>query len=223
MPAYTSRLGLYKPGGGSSGNINPDEVVDIDKINDNMDKIDANIGVAAVTSTTRPSAPFIDQIISEKDTGLLMRWDGTDWVRAVDERYKHAEFTFDRAVIGDGPANPFSIARDASRTNDQAFITPPAPVGTAGNTLTVTADGLYHIDWLAAVGALTTGITEIQISIPGFTLAQSSIPTGKNVLSAGGVFYLTAGTVVSFVLTKTTGGTANVNTRIRVTRLGRFS
>jgi len=83
MPAFTTRLGLYKPGGGSSGLITPDEVVDIDKLNDNFDKIDANIGIAVVTSTTRPSTPFVDQIIDERDTGRMLRWDGTDWVDAT--------------------------------------------------------------------------------------------------------------------------------------------
>ena len=41
MAAYTSFLSLYKPGGGSTGLILPDEVVDIDRINANMDLIDA--------------------------------------------------------------------------------------------------------------------------------------------------------------------------------------
>lgn len=40
MGATTPHLNLYKPGGGSSGLIVPDEIVDIDKINDNSDKID---------------------------------------------------------------------------------------------------------------------------------------------------------------------------------------
>lgn len=40
MPAFTNFLGLYKPGGGSTGLILPDEVVDIDRINSNMDAID---------------------------------------------------------------------------------------------------------------------------------------------------------------------------------------
>lgn len=40
MGQTTPNLGLYKPGGGSTGVITPDEAVDIDKINDNFDKID---------------------------------------------------------------------------------------------------------------------------------------------------------------------------------------
>ena len=41
MGAFTSFLNLYKPGGGSTGNITPDEVADIDKLNLNFDAIDA--------------------------------------------------------------------------------------------------------------------------------------------------------------------------------------
>lgn len=40
MAESTPFLNLYKPGGGSSGLILPDEVVDIDRINANMDLID---------------------------------------------------------------------------------------------------------------------------------------------------------------------------------------
>ena len=41
MSALTPRLGLYKPGGGSTGLITPDEVVDVDRFNTNSDNIDA--------------------------------------------------------------------------------------------------------------------------------------------------------------------------------------
>lgn len=79
MPGFTSRLNLYKPGGGSSGVI-PDEVVDVDKINDNSDKIDAAVGAPNFTSGTRPPAPFPGQLIRETDTRLLKQWDGATWL-----------------------------------------------------------------------------------------------------------------------------------------------
>lgn len=44
MGATTPNLSLYKPGGGSSGTIVPDERVDVDRLNDNSDKIDAFAG-----------------------------------------------------------------------------------------------------------------------------------------------------------------------------------
>lgn len=56
MAATTPTLGLYKPGGGSSGLITPDETVDIDKLNANADLIDAE----ALSVRTR-LAPLEDQ------------------------------------------------------------------------------------------------------------------------------------------------------------------
>lgn len=74
MPGSTTRLSLYKPGGGSSGSYGADESADIDKINDNMDKLDAAVGARNVTSTTRPSSPYDGQLIKETDTGKLLIW-----------------------------------------------------------------------------------------------------------------------------------------------------
>ena len=68
MGTNTTRLNLYKPGGGSTGLILPDEIADIDKINGNMDLLDAAIGLKNVTSTTRPATPYDGQIIRESDT-----------------------------------------------------------------------------------------------------------------------------------------------------------
>lgn len=74
MPAFTSRLNLYKPGGGSSGLILPDEVLDVDRLNTNFDAIDAAVGARVVTSGTRPASPYSGQIIFETDTGLIRTW-----------------------------------------------------------------------------------------------------------------------------------------------------
>lgn len=43
MPAFTPNLNLYKPGGGSTGLITPDEVVDVDRFNANLDIIDSAV------------------------------------------------------------------------------------------------------------------------------------------------------------------------------------
>lgn len=74
MSASTTRLALYKPGGGLTGAILPDEVADIDKINSNMDLIDAAIGLTICTSTTRPATPYNGQPIYETDTKNEMYW-----------------------------------------------------------------------------------------------------------------------------------------------------
>lgn len=82
MPGATTRLSLYKPGGGSSGAYGADEVADIDRINENMDKLDDAVGGKIITSTTRPASPYDGQIIKETDTGRAMVWRAgiTTWV-----------------------------------------------------------------------------------------------------------------------------------------------
>lgn len=82
MAGSTTRLSLYKPGGGSTGLYLPDETADIDRLNENFDKLDDAAGAKGVTSTTRPPAPFDGQIIKESDTGRAMVWQAsiTTWV-----------------------------------------------------------------------------------------------------------------------------------------------
>lgn len=73
----TARLGMNKP--------NPDPVtgdpVDITKLNENFDKIDAAINATLCTSTTRPSSPFQGQVIQETDTGRIYARIGSSWVQ----------------------------------------------------------------------------------------------------------------------------------------------
>lgn len=71
MAGHTNRLSLYKPGGGSTGVYVPDEQADIDKINSNMDLIDAAIGGPSYTSATRPASPYDGELIFETDTKNL--------------------------------------------------------------------------------------------------------------------------------------------------------
>lgn len=73
---FTTRLAFNKP--------NPDPVtgdpVDISKLNENFDKIDAVIGAAVCTSATRPTTPWNGQFIRETDTGRVLVWSGSAWV-----------------------------------------------------------------------------------------------------------------------------------------------
>ena len=80
MTQYTSKLALYKPGGGSYGTNTPDETADIDKLNDNFNKIDAAVGTSVVTSSTRPASPFTGQQIYETNTKLTYVWSGSAWL-----------------------------------------------------------------------------------------------------------------------------------------------
>lgn len=97
MGATTPHLNLYKPGGGSSGTILPDERVDIDRINGNMDLIDTwSVGVdtkVAVQDTrnqqfTGPAAGRtgmtgmkLGDTYQETDGNKkFWRYDGTNWL-----------------------------------------------------------------------------------------------------------------------------------------------
>lgn len=88
MSALTTRLNLYKPGGGLSGLILPDEIADIDRINSNFDILDANSGFRNVTSGTRPIAPYDGLPIYESDTTRIRIWNNSagQWLAPGAER-----------------------------------------------------------------------------------------------------------------------------------------
>lgn len=96
MADFTPHLNLYKPGGGSTGTITPDEVVDIDRVNQNMDVIDTAVevlddfrvaqnernqqyrGVAANIGSV--SGMVIGDTYRETDGDFRqLRFDGTNW------------------------------------------------------------------------------------------------------------------------------------------------
>lgn len=93
MPEYTPNLNLYKPGGGSSGLIQPDEVADIDRLNGNFDLIDAFAGgwgdpAATVRSYRGPASqrstivpnPHLGDTYQETDGEFdFHRYDGASW------------------------------------------------------------------------------------------------------------------------------------------------
>jgi len=62
MPAFTTRLGMYIPGGGSLGLGGDDEVADIDRINQGLLRLDEVVGVPELS--TFPGDPFPGQVVS---------------------------------------------------------------------------------------------------------------------------------------------------------------
>lgn len=72
MSALTTFLGLYKPGGGSSGSITPDEVVDVDRLNNNSDLIDANAkSVDDKFTTNRSTTGFVPAVTGTAQRNAL--------------------------------------------------------------------------------------------------------------------------------------------------------
>lgn len=93
MPAFTPFLNLYKPGGGSTGLIVPDEVADIDRLNANFDSIDAFAkSWGAATSRQTNNVDVSSQLANvvgmkvgdtfQETDGNKVRWryDGSNWV-----------------------------------------------------------------------------------------------------------------------------------------------
>lgn len=72
MPSFTPRAQLIKTAGPEKQNVG--------NINDSFDKIDTLLGSQEITSTTRPSTPFIGQKIWESDTKQERIWTGAQWL-----------------------------------------------------------------------------------------------------------------------------------------------
>lgn len=71
-PTLTTRLELEKP--------DPDDLYDVAIWNNNMDKLDADIGGLTVcTSSTRPSTPSVGQLIFETDTRRYYHRGASTW------------------------------------------------------------------------------------------------------------------------------------------------
>lgn len=80
MSGLTSKLGMYLPGGGSTGNYDPDEVLDVDKLNSNFQKLDDAAGMHTATSTSMPSTPYKNMLVFVSDIDTLKTWDGSQWI-----------------------------------------------------------------------------------------------------------------------------------------------
>lgn len=72
MGTSTAKLKLYRPA--ITG-----EAVDVQDLNDNMDKLEALLPFTICTSGARPASPFQGQTIFETDTGLVYFWQGAGW------------------------------------------------------------------------------------------------------------------------------------------------
>ena len=90
-----ANLGLYLPGGGSTGTWTPDEVADVDPLNQNFQKIDVFAGTVGVQTNRNqqffgPAAAISsisgmklgDEYQESDGNKTLWRYDGTNWVTA---------------------------------------------------------------------------------------------------------------------------------------------
>lgn len=71
MGELTPRRGMYLPGGGSTGLIVPDEVADIDRLNENFRKIDSMLGARVLPSASSYTDSYDGDLVYAEDTELL--------------------------------------------------------------------------------------------------------------------------------------------------------
>lgn len=168
---------------------------------------------------------FTGLMIFNTTTGGLESYSGTGWGPVpVAPRLKHAEYLFTRAAIGDGTTSLFNTTADGAATNDNTFTTIS---GATGNTVTLVEAGIYNIDFYAQVAAASTGRFAVLILVtggsPSATQAINAAPSGENTMSTSlSNFRCAANTVLRFEVHKTTGGNADISSRIRITRFGSY-
>lgn len=138
MGAYTPRAGLYKPGGGSTGLILPDETVDIDKLNANFDKIDALLGARNVPSAASYGGNMDGDIVYAQDT----------------------EFLYMYSAAGGNLITP-RLPGSTRFTGTQAEMTAFKPRAHDGDLWFNTTDKLEYLflsgDWVGGEGVLVPG------------------------------------------------------------------
>jgi hypothetical protein len=175
--AFTSRFSLYKPGGGSTGLIVPDEILDIDKLNSNFDIIDANLGAFIATSTTLPGVPKVGQLVFETDTKRLRVYSGGSFVAPATERGSLTMYTGTNLAaldaITDGVVGDTFYMTDPGLGNAGTGTIDPMTweaIGDSGVNLNwrvrdlVVADTKAHLDtFIAAVAAIAGTDAEFRI------------------------------------------------------------
>ena len=77
MPDYTPNLNLYLPGGGGSGTI-PDEIADIDKLNENFRLIDASLGGTIVPAVAGYTPDFDGNVVYARNERRLLMESAVD-------------------------------------------------------------------------------------------------------------------------------------------------
>lgn len=218
MPAFTTKLSLYKPGGGSTGTITPDETADIDKINDDLDIIDAAVGAEICTSGTRPSTPYDGKIIFETDTKRFRTWrqSNTTWEAGATAR---GQLT--RYLVTDLTA--LTAIADAT-IGDTLFMTTPGTGIDALNWEAFAGSGV-SIDWrvrdtvvaatkadldtfIAAVAAVSG--TDAQFKVGSLAFVLDTAFTYRFTSTAGAILLLNHGWVPITPTITSTGGTVTV-------------
>jgi hypothetical protein len=154
-----------------------------------------NQTIIPCTSGTRPSSPTSTMVISETDTGIIQRWNGSSWRPVAGPRTLYTpalQATITNPVLGTGSSAqgwytyvPEGIVCDFFIK----FGTSGATFG-AGNyqvTLPITAAIPFGSSNHSAVGTIQLGDVSTSLVLPGCCFVDPTSPTRVGVISATGI------------------------------------
>lgn len=188
MATTTTRLGLTKPAG--------TEDYDVGIVNANSDRLDTAAGFLHVTSSTRPSAPYLGQPIRETDTGKAYVCTAVGPPAAWVQVALTSEVT---AAVNAGPTGVGAVllaraTADTTRNNSTALL------DATGLSVTVAANATYLLDgWFYWAANDTADIKFLFSGPTGWSGVWSLMGPALNQAPVGGsgprINYLDAGTV----------------------------
>ena len=167
MSTTTGRIGLYKPAADGSENVNV-----VTDVNNNMDSLDAAIGLVPCTSSTRPAAPFVGQCIRETDTGKALTCTATGPAVWVELAIAGGVFGADLSVNGGVTASGAGVF---CRTADSDVALTARQIADTQPALSVLADG--SLNW--GSGAASTDVKLYRSSAGLLTLNGGVTATGS--------------------------------------------
>lgn len=193
MSATTPYLNLYKPGGGSTGLIVPDEVVDVDRLNANSDLIDtwaSDIGTKMAAQLTRGqqyrglaanigavAAPLLGDTYQETDgSKWLWRHDGSNWFLAPGQVLASlvgptVNVTAAQAIVGSVISTPTLAVGQKLRIFSHCS---PYNQSTAGV-------GDAFLKWRNNASDVTFAAFDGSLNLRGYSSAASTVTTGPAV------------------------------------------
>lgn len=194
MPAFTPFLNLYKPGGGSTGTIVPDEVADIDRINANFDAIDTFAESWGLASSKNQG--FVGLAANRGAVTGMKRGD----------TYQETDGDFDRYVY-DGSAWKNRSPVSLSITSTTSMVNGTATLSWANSVAAIFRDngGFYDSGAPTDITLKRPGWYRVSYTVrsngtAGISVAGELNGTGQVYLSSSGVGTAGASTTVQRVV-----------------------
>lgn len=183
------------------------EQCDVNVVNANMTKIDAQIGALICTSTTRPTTPYSGQIVFETDTQMFAFYTGSVWIQFVGPTNGTTvhEAEYNQTVgqtIPSGADTP--IGFDSAVTTSVDVIRATATGGSIANgKFTLVRPGVWAVD----AGARFTAAAGHAIGIWVGLDNSGAFRLGEDIKNSGGTSNV--GCCVSFI--RRMGGNTPLN------------